>query len=181
MTNARWSIAAVLIALTLLTGINFATAQVAVKADDLLGTWELVSTKDLKTGAAVYGLDDASTGIQWMQLTRSHFMVVAMERGRSVTNAADFAKLSPEEKVKINYARVWNEKNEQIFAARGGTYRLDGDKLYKKPTIALYTTIIGAERVMQIIRLDKSTMIAQVGVPYLNPTDTRELTFRRVE
>jgi hypothetical protein len=41
MTNARWSIAAVLIALTLLTGINFATAQVVVKAEDLLGTWEL--------------------------------------------------------------------------------------------------------------------------------------------
>jgi hypothetical protein len=181
MTNTRWSIAAVLIALTLLTGINIATAQVAVKADDLIGTWELVSTKDLKTGDAVRGLNDASTGIQWMQFTRSHYMVVAMERGRSVTNDADFAKLSPEEKVKINYARVWNEKNEPIFAARGGTYRLDGDKLYKKPTIALYTTIIGAERVMKIIRLDKSTMTAQVGVPYLNPTDTRELTFRRVE
>ena len=55
MTNARWSIAVVLIALTLLTGINFAIAQVVVKADDLIGTWELVSAKDLKTGAAVSG------------------------------------------------------------------------------------------------------------------------------
>jgi hypothetical protein len=51
MTTARWSIAAVFIALTLLTGINFAIAQVAVKADDLIGTWELVSTKDLKRPA----------------------------------------------------------------------------------------------------------------------------------
>ena len=71
MTNARWSIAAVFIALTLLTGINFAIAQVAVKADDLIGTWELVSTKDLKTGAAVSGPEGASTAIQWMQFTRS--------------------------------------------------------------------------------------------------------------
>src|SRR6266700_4438271 len=99
MTNARWSIAAVLIALTL-TAVNFATAQVAVKADDVIGTWEVVSTKDLKTGAAVYGLSDASTGIQWMQFTRSHYMGVAMTRDRSVISPADFEKLSPEEKIK---------------------------------------------------------------------------------
>ena len=65
MTNARWFIAAVLLALTL-PGATLATAQVVVKVEDLIGTWELVSTKDLKTGAAVYGIEDASTGIQWM-------------------------------------------------------------------------------------------------------------------
>ena len=181
MTNARWSIAAVLIALTLLTGINFATAQVAVKADDLIGTWELVSTKDLKTGAAVYGLEDASTGIQWMQFTRSHWMVVAMERGRRVTNPADFSKLSPEEKVKTNYARVWNEKNEQLFGANGGTYSVEGDTIHEKPTMALYTGLIGADRVLKITRLDKSTMGAEIGWPPVNPTTTRELTYRRIE
>jgi hypothetical protein len=48
MTNARWFIAAVLLALTL-TGANRATAQVTVKAEDLIGVWEVVSAKDLKT------------------------------------------------------------------------------------------------------------------------------------
>src|SRR6266516_3101161 len=165
MTNARWSIAAVLIALTLLMGINFAIAQVAVKADDLIGTWELVSNKDLKTGAAVSGPEGASTAIQWMQFTRSHWMVVAMERGRSVTNPADFAQLSPEEKVKTNYARVWNEKNQQIFAANGGTYTVEGDTIHQKPTIALSTSFIGVDRVLKITHLDKSTMVAQVAAP----------------
>jgi|SRR5215831_316711 len=132
MTNARWSIAAVLIALTLLTAINVAIAQVAVKADDLIGTWELVSAKDLKTGAAIYGIEDTSTGINWWQYTRSHYMIVAMERGRSVVNPADFAKLSLEEKVKTNYARIWNEKNEHIFAAGAGTYNVEGDKIRLK-------------------------------------------------
>src|SRR5438445_1991595 len=120
MTNARWFLIAMLLTCTLVTGINCATAQVVVKAEDLLGTWELVSTKDLKTGNAVLGIGDANTGIEWMLFTRSHYMFIAMERGRSVTNPADFAKLSPEEKVKTNYARVWNEKNQQIFAANGG-------------------------------------------------------------
>jgi hypothetical protein len=121
MTNARWSIAAVLLTLTL-PGATLATAQVVVKVEDLIGTWELVSAKDLKTGADVPGLDGASIALQWMQLTRSHWIVIAMDRGRSVVSSADFAKLSPEEKIKTNYARVWNEKNEQMFAARGGTY-----------------------------------------------------------
>jgi len=165
----------------ILIGAPLATAQVAVKAEDLIGTWELVSTKDLKTGDAVRGLNDAGTGIQWMQFTRSHYMVVAMERGRKVTKPDDFAKLSPEEKVKTNYARIWNEKNEQIFAARGGTYSLEGDKIRQKPTIALQTAIIGVDNVLKIIRLDKSTMIAQFEYPIINPTTTRELTFRRIE
>jgi len=180
MTHARGFIAAVLLALTL-TAVNFATAQVVVKVEDLIGTWELVSTKDLKTGAAVYGIEDASTGIQWMLFTRSHYMFIAMERGRSVTNPADFAKLSPEEKVKTNYARVWNEKNEQLFGANGGTYSVEGDTIHEKPTMALYTGLIGTDRVLKITRLDKSTIVAQLAWPPVNPTTTRELTYRRIE
>jgi hypothetical protein len=185
MTTARWSIVTVLIALTLLTGINLATAQVAVKAEDRIGTWELVSTKNLNTGEAVSGVNDAKTGLQWMQFTRSHFMVVGMTRDRSVTSPADFAKLSPEEKVKTNYARIWNEKNEQIFVARGGTYSIEGDKIHQKSTMALNTFIIGVDSVLKVTRLDKSTLIAQVEFPPVpdptTPTHTRELTFRRLE
>ena len=181
MTTAHWSIVTVLIVLTLLTGSNVATAQVAVKAEDLIGTWELVSTKNLNTGEAISGVNDAKTGLQWMQFTRSHYMVVGMMRDRSVTSPADFAKLSPEEKVKTNYARIWNEKNEQIFAAGAGTYNVEGDKIHLKWTMALNTHFIGVEDALQIIRLDKSTMIVQRGFPILNPTTTRELTYRRIE
>jgi hypothetical protein len=180
MTNARWFIAAVLLALTL-TGATLAPAQVVVKVEDLIGTWELVSTKDLKTGAAIYGIEDASTGIQWLQFTRSHYMLIGMTRGRSVTNPADFAKLSLEEKAKINYARVWNEKDEQLFGANGGTYSVEDDTIHEKPMMALYTGLIGTDRVLKIARLDKSTMVAQLAWPPVNPITTRELTYRRIE
>ena len=187
MTNARWFIAAVLLALPL-TGATLATAQVTVTVEDLIGTWELVSTKDLQTAAAVYGMNDASTGIQWMQFTRSHWMDVAMARGRNIINPADFAKLSPEEKVKTNYARIWNEKNEQIFGARSGTYYVEGNKIHQTPTMALQTAVIGVDRVLKVTRLDKSTMIAEIEFPALNPatialnpTTIRELTYRRIE
>jgi len=180
MTNARWYIAAVLLTL-ILTGANVAPAQVGVKAEDLIGTWEPVSAKDLKTGADVPGIDGASTGMQWLQLTRSHYMLIAMDRGRSVMSSADFAKLSPEEKVKINYARVWNEKNEQLFGANGGTYSVEGDTIHEKPTMALYTGLIGTDRVLKITRLNTSTMVAPLAWPPVNPTTTRELTYRRIE
>jgi hypothetical protein len=180
MMNLRWFIAAVLLILTL-TGVPMTAAQVTVKAEHLRGTWELVSTKDLKTGATASGLGDPSTALHWMQLTRSHWLVLTMRRDRSVVRPMDFAKLSPEEKVKTNYARVWNEQHAQVFAARGGTYRLDGDTLYKTPTLALNPAIIGVERAVKILRLDQSTLVGHVGVPFIAPTDTWELTFRRID
>jgi hypothetical protein len=154
---------------------------VVVTVDDLIGTWELVSTKDVKTGEAISGVNDASTGIAWEQYTRSHYMVIGMTRGRSVTSLADFAKLSPEEQVKTNYARVWNEKNEQIFVAHGGTYTVEGDTIHLIPTMALNTNIIGVDFAVKVIRLNKRTLVSQGEYPPSNPTTTRELTFRRLK
>jgi hypothetical protein len=57
MTSSRWFIAAALIVL-ILTGVNVATAQIAAKTDDLTGTPELISMKDLKPGFLVYGIGD---------------------------------------------------------------------------------------------------------------------------
>src|SRR5262245_6937169 len=172
MTNARWSITAVLIAIILLIGINFATAQ-TLKVEDLMGTWELVSTKDLKTGESIYGVSDARTGLQVEQYTRSHYMRIAMTRDRSVISPADFAKLAPEEKIKTNYARVWDKENKQIFRADGGPFTIEGDEIHKKPTVALNPYGIGREIILKVTRLDKSMMVFQ--------HDTLEHTFHRIE
>src|SRR5262245_22729877 len=96
-------------------------------------------------------------------------MFIAMERGRMVSNTADIAKLCMEEKVKNNYASVWNEKKQQIFAANGGMYTGEGDTIHQKPTIALSTSVIGVDRVLKITPLDKSTMVAQVAAPPHQP------------
>jgi hypothetical protein len=159
---------------------NSAAAQVAVKAEDVIGTWELVSAKDPKTGAVVF---DTGNRLEQMQLTRSHWSVLSMQRDRSVVKAADFDKLSPEEKRNTNYARVWDDKGQQVFAARGGTYTLSGDKLHHTATIALYTSIIGVDRVLKITRLDKDTMVAQNEEPpeLAAAIPAREYTYRRIE
>jgi hypothetical protein len=103
-----------------------------------------------------------------------------MEGGRKVTSPAAFDKLSPEAKMKTNYARIWNDKDEQIFAARGGTYTLTGDELHLPVTIAVYAHIIGVDRVLKITRLDKTALVAVTKYPD-DPTANVELTYRRVD
>ena len=70
-----------------------------------LGTWELVSTKNVKTGIVT-----PSPGTQWLQFTRSRWIFLNMVAGRKPVTAEEFSKLSPEEQVKTGYARVWNGK-----------------------------------------------------------------------
>src|SRR5207245_9202273 len=100
MTYARGFIASVLLAFTLLTGITCATAQVVVKADDLLGTWEEVSTKDLKTGDTVLGTGDTSTGLQWIQYKRSQYRINGMTRNLIARRPDGFATICRDEKNK---------------------------------------------------------------------------------
>src|SRR6266851_6938394 len=50
-----------------------------------------------------------------------------------------------------------------------GSYTVEGDKIHQKPTMALNTYIIGGDFVLKITRLDKSTMVAQIEWPPLNP------------
>jgi hypothetical protein len=73
-------------------GVNFANAEVIIKPEDLIGTWEVVVEKTPTAGAVI---EDESKGIGWTQFTRSHWTVIGMRRDRSVVKAADFAKLSP--------------------------------------------------------------------------------------
>ena len=171
--NRRAIILSVLLSWTALSPLVAQTA--APKAADLVGTWQLVSYKDLKTGKATPNTDPA-----WMQFTRSHWTVVEMEAGRKVTSRADFDKLSPDAKMKTNYARVWNDKGEQIFAARGGTYTLTGDELHHPATMALYNHIIGVDRVLKITHLDKTALVGVTKYPD-DPTANVELTYRRVD
>jgi len=147
----------------------------ASKAADLVGTWELVNVKDMKTGKVT-----RNTGTAWMQFTKSHWMVINMEAGRKTVTDSDFEKLSPDAKAKANYARIWNDKNEQIFAARGGTYTLTGDKLHHPATVAIYSNIIGVDRVLKITRLDKTMLVALTEYPD-DPATNVEFSYRRID
>jgi hypothetical protein len=151
-------------------------AQTAVKPSDLAGTWEWVTMKNVKTGA-VDSL--AKHGISWQQFTTARWMIIHMENGRAVVPKAELAKLAPEEREKVNYNKVWDDKGAQIFAARGGTYRLEGNVLYTTRVLALEPSSLGREQRFTIVRLDQKVMVWRTqpdgqGVSY-------EITSRRLD
>jgi hypothetical protein len=165
----------VLLSVAFLAGADRLSTQALPKADDLWGTWQLVSSKDLQTGVVTQ-----NTNTSWILFTKSHWTVLVMEPGRKVITSAEFEKLSADEQAKANYALLWNEKNEQIFQARGGSYRLEGDKLYHTATIAIQTGILGIDRVLKVMQLDKTAFVAQTEFPDA-PNLKKELTYRRLD
>lgn len=170
----RWLTASFAIITSLMPSATH--AQKAIKASDLAGTWEEVARKNLKTGT-VDSL--VSHGVNWVQFTNSHWMTIEMENGRKAVSAADFATLSPQEKIKVNYAKVWDDKNAQIFAARGGTYKLEGNVMHTTRTIALQPTSVGLIETFTVVRFGRSTITLRTppdsdGVAY-------EFSLRRLE
>ena len=150
-------------------------AQKAPKAADLRGTWQLVSSKDVKTGQ-VYPRD----GTEWMQLTKSHFTVVGMDNGRPATSAAKYDSLSAADKFKTDHDRVFRDDGGQVFVARGGTWKLVGNDLHETPVMAIYSPIIGTDQVLTIVRLDGKNLVVRLTPPATTGT-VYEATYRRVD
>ena len=176
MTFSRMSILCVFISLTL-TAATQGAPPAAHKAAELVGVWEMQSGKDLKSGQ-----EFSSKEALWLfQFTRSHWMAMQMARERKTPVPREaFEKLSSDEKVKANHSRIWDENGQQVFAARGGTYSVEGDKLHQTATIALYSEIIGIDRMLRLIRLDKDTLVVRTEFADL-PDTKQEWTFRRIE
>ena len=149
-------------------------AQKAPKAGDLRGTWQVVSSKDLKTGQ-VYPRD----GTEWMQLSKSHFTVVGMDNGRPATSEAKYDSLSAADKIKTDHDRVFKDSGAQVFVARAGTWRLVGNDLHETPVMAIYAPIIGTDQVLKIVRLDGKNLVVQFTSR--SGTTTYEVTYRRVD
>jgi hypothetical protein len=175
MTGYRRWLTASLLTIASLTP-STTRAQKAITPSDLTGTWEFVASKNLATGT----VDTlANHGVNWVQYTNSHWMIIQMENGRKVVADADFAKLSPQEQMKVNYAKVWNDKGDQIFAARGGTYRLQGNVVHTTRSLGLQPTFIGLNEAYTVVRFDRKTMTVRTtpggdGIAY-------EISLRRID
>jgi hypothetical protein len=173
MTRFHWArvvSSAALFATPILLG-----AQKTPKAEDLLGTWQLVVIKNLKTGAVT-----PRNGIEWMQFTKSRFTVVGMDNGRPAVSEAKYDSLSAPDKIITDHARVFKDNGDQVFVARGGTWRLSGNVLHETPAMAIYAPIIGVDQALKIVRLDNRNLVVQTG-QRRGSTDAYELTYRRID
>ena len=88
-------------------------------AEDLLGTWEEVTIKNMKTGTIDTVINHR---MNWSSYTRSHMFYAAMARERQRTDPADLAKLPDADRMKVRYGWVWNEKGQGIFNSFGTSY-----------------------------------------------------------
>lgn len=162
-----------LVALAMLVGALVAveplSAQMKPKADDLIGMWQQVSSKDMKTGVST-----PIVGTFWLQFTKSHWM--RMER----VPGEDFKVIPADAPTSARDAWVWNAKGQLIFRSIGGTYKLEGDALHWVGTIAVIPNPIGIERILRIRRLDKTTLVGETEYPD-QPDNHTELTYRRVD
>ena len=149
-------------------------AQKAPKAADMLGTWQVVSTKNLTTGEIT-----PRNGTEWLQLTKSHFTVVGMDNGRAIVSAAKYDSLSAADKIKADHDRVFKDDGVQVFVARGGTWKLVGNEMHGTPVMAIYSPLIGSEQVLKIVRIDKENLVAQFTPRAA--TTTYEVTYRRLD
>jgi hypothetical protein len=173
MKRSHWAKAVSCAALFAIPG--FLGGQKAPKDEDLLGTWQLVVIKNLKTGEVTQ-----RNGTEWMQFTKSHFTVVGMDSGRPSVSEAKYDSLSAADKVNADYARVFNGKGAQVFVARGGTWRLVGNVLHETPVMAIYAPRIGLDDALKIVRLDNRNLVIR-NARRPRTTDTYELTYRRID
>jgi hypothetical protein len=173
MTRSHWAKAVSCAAL-------FATpillvAQKTPKAEDLQGTWQLVVIKNLKTGEVTQ-----RNGTEWMQFTKSRFTVVGMDNGRPAVSEAKYDSLSAADKISADHARVFKDNGDQVFVARGGTWRVAGSVLHETPVMAIYAPIIGVDFALKVMRLDNRNLVVQT-TRRARSTDTYELTYRRID
>jgi hypothetical protein len=145
-------------------------------ADDLLGTWEEVSIKNMKTGAIDTVINHR---VNWSAYTRSHIFYAAMPKERPSTDPADFGKLSDTEKMKIRYGWVWNDKGQGIFNSFGASYTWSGDTLTYNMEVVRNPSDVNHPIRERVVRVDRKTLIIHT-LPDANG-NWREETWRRLD
>ena len=145
-------------------------------AEDLLGTWEEVSIKDMKTGTIDTVINHR---VNWSSYTRSHIFYAAMPRERKRTDPANLGKLPDDEKLKIRYAWVWNEKGQGIFNSFGSSYTWSGDTVTYNMEVVRNPGDLNHPSRERVVRVDRRTLIIHT-LPDASG-NWREETWRRLD
>ena len=141
-----------------------------------MGTWQIMTVKDLKTGQ-VDSIFKRRT--VWTQYTGRNWTYVYMDTGRVGRKPAEFAKLAPAAKWKENYAKMWNDAGQWRFWGSGGTYWLDGNRMF-------YTNLVSIEPYqLQLGGMENILYINDTTYAYRSTPDkdgvVHEYTHRRLD
>jgi hypothetical protein len=141
-----------------------------------MGTWQIMTVKNLKTGE-VDSIFKRRTA--WTQYTSSNWTYVYMDTGRVGRSQAELAKLPSAARRTENYNKMWNAAGQWRFWGSGGTYWLDGDRM-------LYTNLISIEPYqLQLGGVEKIVYVNDSAYAYQSTPDrdgvVREYTHKRLD
>jgi hypothetical protein len=152
MNGARISLSIALLAVA----VSARSSQPAIRADDLVGTWQLVSIKDLTTGK----IDDVGTHqLLWLQLTKSHWTYLWMDLDRATIEPEQLDRLPPDRRVRENYTKIWDDEGRHRFWGAGGKYRLDGNRFVYTNDISIEPYMLTRTGVEIIAQLTSTTYV----------------------
>ena len=160
-----------------------AEPRAGIDHDKFMGTWQIMTVKNLKTGE----VDSIfKRRLLWTQYTRSNWTYVYMDSGRSGPTRAEFGKLPLEARRKANYAKMWNQAGQPgaptagwRFWGSGGTYWLDGDTFYYTNLISIEPSQVQLGGVEHVIYVN-DTAYAYHSLPDKDGV-VREYTHRRLD
>jgi hypothetical protein len=171
MTSFRIGVAICLLGVTL----SPSAVHPAIRADDLVGTWELVSVKDLKTGV----VDQVGTHQRlWLQLTKSHWTYLWMDLDRKVVTPEELQRLPPDRQVQENYTKVWDADGRHRFWGAGGKYRIEGNRFVYTNDVSIEPYMLTRTGVEVVARVDATTYVRH-SVNQQGEV-VRESVFRRI-
>jgi hypothetical protein len=115
------------------------------------GTWQVVAVRNLATGE----VDSVATRrTMWLMVTSSRWTYVWMEHGRAVTSTDRLARLSPAARRRVNYAKIWDERDQPRFWASGGEYRIEGNRFVIARVMSIEPAQASARSYDEIVQLD---------------------------
>jgi len=153
------------------------TRQGDMDPADLRGNWQVMSTRHTGTGEVE---QVAPYRTNWFHVTDTHWTYVWMRKGREVVTPDELAQLTPDDRIAVQYAKIWNERHRPVFWASGGTYRIENQTFVVGPRdMSIEPWMIGVEGEEPISQLDRTTYV------YLSPPradgSVTETTHRRLD
>ncbi len=153
------------------------TRQGDIDPADLRGNWQITSTRNLATGEVDQVWEHRTA---WFHVTDTHWTYVWMKKGRPVVTPGELGRMAPEARVSTRYAQIWDDRNEPVFWASGGTYSIVDSMFVVGPRVlSIEPHWIGVEGEEPITRLDRDAYV------YLSPPRADgtviETTHRRID
>jgi hypothetical protein len=153
-----------------------AEAVAQIDAAKLRGTWQVVSVRNLRTGA----VDTISKRrLVLTRYTDRYWSYTYMDLVRPTTSPDEFRRLTGEERVRADYGTVWDDAGVMRYWAAGGNYWLVGADRHYTNLVSIEPYQVSLGNVETVVQVDDHTYI------YRSRPDRegvqRETTQRRID